>query len=220
MKINWSQITPIDFEKLCAVILEILGFTNLQWFGKSGGDKGRDIVAKKEESPLPASRRIATWVVQCKLYLSKPPSKRDIQSFLVDALEHNPDHVLFIVTNTLTPDTKDWIETITQLREYPFDIHCWEELDLEREIAKHKSEIAQRLPKLFSQPNPVIIEDDGKNPRYVFSFPDVQKVQIIFMGNNSEENPGEDLARLFGVNDDDNFGEQQKNRGHRKRRSG
>ena len=220
MKIIWSQITPSEFENLCAFILGKSGFTDIQWFGKSGGDKGRDILAKKDESPLPSSKRIAIWVVQCKLYLSKPPTKRDIQSFLIDALEHNPDHVLFIVTNTLTSNTKDWLKAIRELREYPFDIHCWEELDLEREIAKYRSEIAERLPKLFSHANPVIMEDDGNAPRFLFSFPDVQKVEIIFLGSPSEENAREDVARIFRANEDVSSTLQQKSRRSRKRRSG
>src|SRR5205085_6420975 len=61
MKVTWSQLTPSLFEKLCSLILEQLEFTDIEWYGKSGGDKGRDLTAKKEESPLPSSKRMTKW---------------------------------------------------------------------------------------------------------------------------------------------------------------
>jgi hypothetical protein len=45
MKITWSQLTPTEFEKLCSLILEANDFTDIKWYGKSGGDKGRDLTA-------------------------------------------------------------------------------------------------------------------------------------------------------------------------------
>src|ERR1051326_2280959 len=109
MKVTWSQLTPREFEELCYLILEANEFTDIEWYGKSGGDKARDLTAKKQESLLPSSKTIAKWVVQCKRYVTKPPTKTDIRSFLEDAEEHSPDNVLIMITNPLTPDTKDWI---------------------------------------------------------------------------------------------------------------
>jgi hypothetical protein len=45
--INWTRINPEEFEKFCAELLELNGFENLQWYGKGGADKSRDIVATK-----------------------------------------------------------------------------------------------------------------------------------------------------------------------------
>jgi len=204
MKVVWSQLTPNDFEKLCGLLLEKEGFTDIQWYGKSGGDKARDFIAMKEDCPLPSSKRMAKWVVQCKRYVTKPPTKRDIQSFLDDALEHNPDHVLLIVTNTLSGNTKDWIGKIRRMRRYPFDIHCWEELYLEREIARHRSEISERLPRVLSQPNPVILEEVNQKRKYVFSSPQKREIKIVVFNKPSEEKAKEDVMefiRLLREND-------------------
>jgi HJR/Mrr/RecB family endonuclease len=197
MKVVWSQLTPNDFEKLCGLLLEKLGFTNIQWYGKSGGDKARDFIAMKEDSPLPSSKRIAKWVVQCKRYVTKPPSKRDIQSFFYDALEHNPDNVLLIVTNTLAANTKDWIEAVRQTRQYPFDIHYWEELDLEREIARNRSWISERLPGVLSQPNPVILEEVNQKQKYVFSSPQIREIKIVVFNKASEKKAKEDVMEFI-----------------------
>jgi hypothetical protein len=198
MKVVWSQLTPSDFEKLCALIFEKLGFTDIRWYGKSGGDKARDFTAMKEDSPLPSMKRMAKWVVQCKRYVPKPPTKRDIQSFLNDALEHNPDHVLLIVTNTLTANTKDWIEAVRQARQYPFDIHYWEELDVEREISRHRSEISERLPGVLSQSSPVIVEEVDKKP-YVFIFPQIEEIEIVVKNKPSEEKAKEDVMEFIRI---------------------
>jgi hypothetical protein len=70
----------------------------------------------------------------------------DIESFLIDARAHRPDNVLIMITNTLSSDTKDWLDAIR--KDYPFKIICWEELDLEREVALNRSQISERFPKI------------------------------------------------------------------------
>src|ERR1051325_11451915 len=87
MNISWSQLKPKEFEQLCCLILEANDFTDIQWFGESGNDKGRDILAMKIESPLSSVRRAAKWIIQCKRYVSKPPKKDDIASFLTNRRE-------------------------------------------------------------------------------------------------------------------------------------
>jgi hypothetical protein len=64
--VEWSQISPDEFEKLCAELLELSGFGNIEWFGKGGGDKGRDLIASRIEERLPGIRRETKWLVQCK----------------------------------------------------------------------------------------------------------------------------------------------------------
>lgn len=197
MKVVWSQLTPSDFEKLCALLLEKAGFTDIQWYGKSGGDKARDFTARKEDSPLPSSVRITKWVVQCKRYITRPPTKREIQSFLDDALEHKPDSVLLIVTNTLAANTKDWIDAVKGTRQYPFDIHVWEELYLEGEISHYKSEISERLPRVLSQPNPVVVEEVDQKPRYVFVSPKFQGIEIVATNKSSKEKAQKDVSEFI-----------------------
>src|SRR5437588_8929282 len=143
MKKTWSQITPTEFEKLCYLILKANKFTDIQWHGKSGGDKGQDLTAKKEESLLSSSKRITKWVIQCKRYVTKPPTKRDIESFLTDAREHKPDKVLIIITNTITSNTRDWLDSVRQ--NYNFEIVLMEELALGEEVTVNRSQIPERF---------------------------------------------------------------------------
>ena len=40
--INWKNLTRIEFEELCYILLEQNSIKNLEWYGRSGGDRGRD----------------------------------------------------------------------------------------------------------------------------------------------------------------------------------
>lgn len=145
MEIRWDEFTPEDFERLCYHILEVNGFTNLKWYGKSGNDKGRDILGIKVDNPLPSINKQSSWVIQCKRYISKPPNKGEIASFLNSAREFKPDNVLLMISNTLTSNMKDWLEFVKG--EFNFNIYLWEEQDLIIQIIRHKDELSDFFPK-------------------------------------------------------------------------
>jgi HJR/Mrr/RecB family endonuclease len=152
--INWTRVNPSEFEKFCAEILELNGFENLQWYGKGGADKARDIVATKMEAPLPGIRRTRTWVVQCKRYVRAKIGKQDINEFLIAAREHDPDAVLLIVTTTLTSGVRDWIEAVR--KDYKFEIFTWEERDIEREFQRHGKKLSVKPPIIPQKEQPVL----------------------------------------------------------------
>ena len=145
MEIKWNDFKPEDFEKLCYHILEANGFSNLKWHGKFGNDKGRDIFATKIENPLPNANKQTSWIIQCKRYLSKPPNKDEISSFLNSAREFKPNNVLIMISNTLTSNTKDWLDSVKD--EYKFDIYLWEEQDLKTQIIRHKDKLFEFFPR-------------------------------------------------------------------------
>lgn len=185
MEIAWSQITPKKFELLCCIILEANDFTDIQWLGESGNDKGRDILAWKIESPLSSVKRNTKWVIQCKRFTSKPPTKNDITTFLNSAREHKPDNVLFAVTNTLSSNTKDWFNTIRE--EYSFQIYLWEERDLIREISKHKRQISERLPEIYNKSEPTLLYEMSPED-YRFSCDEFEEIEfLVFNKLNIED---------------------------------
>ena len=60
--VDWNLISPEKFEQLCALLLECNDFTNIQWFGKHGMDKGRDLVAENIVNPLPHITEVNKWL--------------------------------------------------------------------------------------------------------------------------------------------------------------
>lgn len=141
--INWDEITPTQFEELCYELIEFNGFKNIEWFGKGGGDKGRDLTAVKFEEPLSGVQKERKWVIQCKRYTSTKLSKLEIENFFVAAREHSPDSVLLIVSRTLSSNLKDWLNAVRE--NYSFEIFVWEEKDIQREIAIHRTKLRTKI---------------------------------------------------------------------------
>jgi restriction endonuclease Mrr len=141
--IDWSLLSPEEFERLCADLLELNGFENVDWYGKGGGDKGRDLTAIRYESPLPSVRKAVKWIVQCKRYIKKTLGKDELAAFFNAAREHRPDAALLITTTTLTPDVRDWLKAVQP--DYNFEIYTWEERDLERQAGMHRSKLSVDL---------------------------------------------------------------------------
>lgn len=161
--IRWENITPIEFEELCYILLEQNGFSNLEWYGKTGGDRGRDIMAQKVAELIGNTTELQTWLCQSKRYTDKKISKSDIAESLNSAREHRIDYFLLAISATLTADMKDWLNSIK--RDYSFKIVLWEDIDLRREVKKYSRIIAERFPNLLKQ-NDVVhfyeMKMDGK----------------------------------------------------------
>lgn len=139
-KIDWGKLSDMEFEELCYDILEKSGFINLMWIGRKGKDRGRDIIAEKHRKEL-HRLRTEKWLVQCKKYLSKPPSPSSLGNDLAWADYHNPDVFLIMLTNTLTPDTHDWIEGVKKTRKY--DVQVCDEKQL-RSLLEDFDDLTQK----------------------------------------------------------------------------
>lgn len=149
MAIDWTNLTPSEFEELCYSLAEANRFTELRWYGKGGGDKGRDILAKKEIAYTERTRILESWIIQSKRYTAQPPGIPQISAFFEQCREHKPDNVLIIISNTLSADTKDWIDSVKQ--DYRFRIHIWEEMDLIHEMKSHRSSLSTKCEDLLKQ---------------------------------------------------------------------
>jgi len=99
---------------------------------------------------------------------------------------------LIAVTNTLSANTKDWLESVRQ--DYPFQIYLWEERDLLGEIYKHKRHISERLPQIYSQSDPVYFYHLRGN-EVSFACNKFEEISIVVV-NHSETSEGDiDRAR-------------------------
>jgi Restriction endonuclease len=176
MAIDWTNLTASEFEELCYSLAEANEFKELRWYGKGGGDKGRDILAKKETAYTQRDRILESWIIQCKRYTAQPPGTSQISSFLEQCREHRPDHVLIIVSNTLSADTKDWIDSVRD--DYRFRIHLWEEMDLIHEMKSHKNSLSKKSEGLLEQ-----IEPSPSDPIYLYP---TTMSTVHYMANNEE----------------------------------
>lgn len=94
--IDWKKVDHNHFEKFVYHVLLKLDFRNLQWHGKGGGDKGRDVVAYTYEK-LPFNLGYERkWVFQCKKW-SRFPDPTTITNDLLSAAQHNLDFWVLVI---------------------------------------------------------------------------------------------------------------------------
>ena len=149
----WDNLTAAEFEEFCYHLLEFNKFKNLKWYGKGGGDKGRDILATKIEQPLEGTELQQRWVIQCKHYKKAKISKGLISEWLAACREHKPDKALLIVSGQMSASIKDWLHSIQS--EYQFDILTWEKADLNQQYSRFGSKLCKLFPQLPKLPRPI-----------------------------------------------------------------
>lgn len=182
---DWNELSPALFEKLCAAVLSSNGYKNVQWFGESGSDKGRDIIAEKTDTPVPGIERTEKWLIQCKRYTAKKFTKVHLKDLLDTALEHDVDNVLVIVTASISANVRDWLKAA--IEKYPFGAFIWEELDFRREVLKHKSQLIEDIPELTSGREPIWIYPMSSNEMH-FRCNEIEEVELRVVNvSNLEE---------------------------------
>lgn len=149
--IDWTSLSPKEFEQFCEELLRLNEFQNLEWHGKGGSDRGRDLVATKNNIPLPGISKTQKWIVQCRRYIKKKISKGEISEMLAAAEEHDPDVFLLVLTATMTSGVQDWWNSVAS--KYRFDMFRWDERALEDEIRRHGSKLKTR-PKFVPGDEP------------------------------------------------------------------
>jgi hypothetical protein len=111
--IQWSNIKARNFEKFVYSMLGYEGFKNLKWFGKGGGDEGRDIIATRyEELPFNLGYE-RKWIFQCKKWAKMPTSNKIINE-IATASQHNPDFWVLVIPVDPTSSMIDFFERIEQ----------------------------------------------------------------------------------------------------------
>ncbi len=84
------------------------GYTNREWHGEGGSDKGRDIVAFTYET-LPYNLGYERkWVFQCKKR-KKMPSLTEITNDMLKAASHKPDFWILVLSFNPTSNQMDTI---------------------------------------------------------------------------------------------------------------
>jgi hypothetical protein len=149
--LNWSEISPSEFEKLCFRLVSMEGFQNVKLYGGSG-DRARDIVGEYFVN-TGASVEVYKFMIQCKRFTArKTIGVSDIVSLKnwMDS-NHEFQRGLIIATASSSPNTRDWLDGVNNGSKYRIEI--WDASELEKRLGKHpqlKSEFFSSGSK-FSQ---------------------------------------------------------------------
>lgn len=117
--IQWERVNPTHFEKFVYYTISKLGFKNREWFGRGGGDGGRDVVATTyEELPFNLGYE-RKWIFQCKKW-AKMPANYLIVNEILTASQHSPDFWVLVIPVDLTASQIDYIRHLN--KSYSFKI--------------------------------------------------------------------------------------------------
>ena len=124
--IDFTNISPREFENLCYDLLIKYNYHNLVW-REGGADNGRDI-----EAYFSFNNQIqdteTKWFFECKHYNSGgvPPSELNSKIAWADA--EQPDYVVFFVSSYLTNNSRTWFEKIVHQKQYNIKVIEGEEI--------------------------------------------------------------------------------------------
>ncbi|MFX3622608.1 MAG: restriction endonuclease [Ectobacillus sp.] len=108
---NWSSVNPRHFEKFIFHAIAYKGFRNREWYGRGGGDRGRDIVAKYYiELPFNLGYE-QNWVFQCKRE-KRMPQQAEVYNEIVKAKQHHPDVWVLVTPHNPTANFYDFLRNI------------------------------------------------------------------------------------------------------------
>jgi len=138
-KLNWSVLSPEDFERLLFVLLsDTPGYENVLWLQKTNAaDRGRDLsVSRISSDPLLATRHQRV-IIQCKHWLSRSVTLNDVSETLARMTLLEPPRVDVLIVATsgrFTADAIDFAEKHNQ-SDRAIAIDLWAESSLERFLA-------------------------------------------------------------------------------------
>lgn len=135
MKIEWSSLSPEEFEHFCVELVDLLDLRNINW-RKSGADGGADITAEYVlKFPEINKQRKEFWVIQCKKHKRSISLSENLRTTLDFAKENEAQCILFVTTSHFTLKAKRWFGLIE--KDEKIRVLYLENFDLERLVFNH-----------------------------------------------------------------------------------
>lgn len=151
-ELDYSDISPVEFENLVFHLLDEMGFSNLSWRkggeGNSATDGGRDLEATFW-TVLPAKSKEEKYWIEVK-YRKKQLEKSQVQKTVLNASGNNlKDNILIVTNKTISNPTMDWVKDFQDTHKTPC-ISVWQGHDLELLLRKNPRTLAKFLPSSLS----------------------------------------------------------------------
>lgn len=125
---DFQNVDPHYFELFTKYILHYEGFHNIDWYGRGGGDRARDIVGyTREDLPFNLSYE-RKWIFQCKRY-KKFPANNIIANEIATALQHEIDIWVLVIPLELTSSQLDYLKSLESIYKIKVRYICLNDLE-------------------------------------------------------------------------------------------
>lgn len=114
--VDFSQLSPTQFEELCFDLLVERGYQKLVW-RQGGADSGRDIQGTREVESGLVNPFEETWFFECKRYEAGVPPEA-LNSKIAWADAERPNHLVFMIASYISNNARTWVEAIARNKFY------------------------------------------------------------------------------------------------------
>jgi hypothetical protein len=137
--LNWTSITDVQFERLCADLLKALpNWENVEWLTPThASDRGKDLEAFWVYQDAARGTIRERTLVQCKHRPNKSVSPKDIETLQNLSVTHGKADLYLVITSgkfsdQVTQIVDGWNESNQRLK-----VELWEHWKLEQLLASH-----------------------------------------------------------------------------------
>ncbi|WP_429120492.1 restriction endonuclease [Aeromonas allosaccharophila] len=147
-RLDFSKISPTDFENLIFHLLDEMGFSNIVWRkggeGNSATDGGRDLEATFWTVLPTVSKEQSFWfeVKHRGHHLEKIQVQKTI---LNSAGDSSVDNIVIVTNKTISNPTLDWVKQYQKAHKSP-KILIWQGHDLELFLRRNPLTLAKFIP--------------------------------------------------------------------------
>ncbi|WP_191965715.1 restriction endonuclease [Oryzomonas sagensis] len=176
--INFSDLSGNEFERLVfATLLRMYAWHTLDWYGQTGGDKGRDIIGTRDDE----YGNKVTVVVACANWKNFAVAKgnSDIDK-IVKGLPEPPHEVIIIAGNDVSGATKEKCRKHAEAKGVSVTT-VWSGSEFEERLRFHAASVLERFFKGETLP------DESK----------ALQTSVLQLDPSTEREAGELVALLF-----------------------
>ena len=124
--INFAQISPNEFERLCYELLLKYGYIELAW-RQGGADNGRDIDGYLFFTNQLYQKK-TKWFFECKHYTQSGVPPAELNSKIAWADAERPDYLVIFVSSYITVPARTWLNGIRATKNYDIVVIEGEEI--------------------------------------------------------------------------------------------
>ena len=138
MQVDFTAITPEDFEYLCADLLRYAGFT-IESRPARGPDQGKDLIATRTVTDDMEISETQRYLVECKqMAISrKSVQEKDIGNFEIRMKQHKCNRYLLITTTAVSETVKNQLQAVTSDESTVRKATFWAKPELIGRLQKH-----------------------------------------------------------------------------------
>ncbi len=148
----YSELSPIEFERLCLWLVERKGYLRPEHLGVAGSEQGRDVIAYRVTE---GGEQL--WYFQCKRYqsISAATLIKEVEKYnalVITDPTKKPYGIVFVTNAVLSADAREKVQKFSSQNGYGCEF--WARTELDMYVKKHADIVAEFFNVTLPPPLP------------------------------------------------------------------